>query len=44
MKLRNFWVAALIGITAIVAHSQSADHNPVLALQAPTTTRSRSEK
>lgn len=33
MKLRNVCLAALIGIAAIVAHSQSAEHNPLLALQ-----------
>jgi hypothetical protein len=35
MNLRNLWLAALIGAAAVVAHSQSADHNPGLALQGP---------
>jgi hypothetical protein len=35
MKLRNLWLAALIGVAAVVAPSQSADHNSELALQGP---------
>lgn len=34
MKLRNLWLAAFIVVTT-VAHSQSADHNPGIALQGP---------
>src|SRR5262249_29577858 len=35
MKLRNLWLAALVGIAAVVVHSQSLDRNPRLALQGP---------
>jgi len=35
MKLRNLWLSVLLGVTAVVAHAQSAGRNPGLALQGP---------